>query len=693
MALLHPNKTATLLFDEAHSEAWTIRPDVAQRMQPAHPEDASYVKAAQLLEQRDFTVKAHTDGALTAINADVLVIAHPSDPRWEATTEVGSPRFSEAEIEAIRSHVEQGGGLIVLGECDHDRYGNNLNELLDAFGVQLETATVQDYEQSEAAPTWIRPHLQSNGRGAQADVLARVNEVRFYRAGTLTLSNGAKVIAQASPSATKPHAPLAVVAQYGEGRVVVLADSDLFGDDVIDQHDHADFWLNLVYWAAGPAFAQDEATAVSPAKADPAWATLKAEIEALRALQEADGSIDLTRHEAPEVDPILQAIDQLRPHFPHQDEYLTALQSDIAAWAVNGFPVPDFTASLDAFRPDLHRVDGIEHLVVFPMYKQNGPSEKVFEALIIRVPWPEWLAELERTRFQNPKFVPVTFVDRTSGYESNSAVLFPETVSIKGKPANHFGAIFCDREAARLRAVATHAADILSLNLAPDAAAMLASPELSRQAFVLWDLIHDRAHSRGDLPFDPFMIRQRQPYWMYALEELRCDLTAFVEAVQLEQEGFAFARYVQHAILLDRLFRFPITGPRVRNYDGLGGQLLFAYLHKHEYLHWTNNELTIEWERVPEGVANLRAEVEELYRAGIDSTKPQYWAAAHDLVATYVRPAADSQWVAERRQLSDSGDVRRFIDLVQPDEFPLSMFYLSLKKKLEKTVEAAGAAA
>src|SRR3712207_9077964 len=86
--------------------------------------------------------------------------------------------------------------------------------------------------------------------------------------------------------------------------------------------------------------------------------------------------------------------------------------------------------------------------------------------------------------------------------------------------------------------------------------------------------------------------------WMYALEELRCALTAFGEAAALEREGFASARHVQYAILFDRLFRFPITGTRVRNYDGLGGQLLFAYLHKHGYLHWTDNQLTIEWERV-----------------------------------------------------------------------------------------------
>ena len=91
--------------------------------------------------------------------------------------------------------------------------------------------------------------------------------------------------------------------------------------------------------------------------------------------------------------------------------------------------------------------------------------------------------------------------------------------------------------------------------------------------------------------------------------------------------------------------RFPITGSRVRNYDGLGGQLLFAYLHRRGYLHWTDNQLTIEWERVGEGVSALHAEVSELYRTGIDRTKLQHWAAAHDLVAANVAPAIGSKWV------------------------------------------------
>ena len=152
----------------------------------------------------------------------------------------------------------------------------------------------------------------------------------------------------------------------------------------------------------------------------------------------------------------------------------------------------------------------------------------------------------------------------------------------------------------------------------------------------------------GDLPFDPFMIRQRSPYWMYSLEELRCDLTAFGEAVKLEREGFAFARYVQYAILFDRLFRFPVTGSRVRNYDGLGGQLLFAFLHKEGYLDWTDNALTIDWDRVADGVTALRERVQALYHSGIDRSKLSQWIAAHDLVSDYVPATESSVWDSAR---------------------------------------------
>ena len=153
---------------------------------------------------------------------------------------------------------------------------------------------------------------------------------------------------------------------------------------------------------------------------------------------------------------------------------------------------------------------------------------------------------------------------------------------------------------------------------------------------------------RGDLPFDPFMIKQRMPFFLYSLEELRCDLTAFRAAVRLEAEGVPHARYVQYAILFDRLFRFPVTGTRVRNYDGLGGQLLFAWLHQHHVLHWTDSRLTIDWPQVPDAVIALAEQIEQLYWRSIDRPKTAHWLAAYALVSG-TRDAAPRVGVGARR--------------------------------------------
>jgi hypothetical protein len=681
---------AHVLFDEAHSEAWTIRPDLAATMQPNHPGDASYAEAAATLAQRDFAVAANIDQPLSTdilAGADVLVLAHPSDPAWERTTGYGSPRLSEDELSAVEAFVRGGGGLIVLGETEQDKYGNNLNELLARFELRLENETVQDYEHHQGAPSWILAELVEGGRGRSGDVLARVHQACLYRATTIAVGNGARVVARTHASASTPGAPVIVVTDHGAGRVALLADSDLFGDDCIEQLDHRALWLNLVHWVAAAGHRDRAVPAL--AGGEDAWTRLRDETNALAALQAADGALTGDTSDPAvaavargHVDAILEALAELAPRFPHQAAYLELVAADLRVWAGTGFGKPDFTSALAAFRPERERVDGIQHLVFFPMYKQNGSPETCFEALIIRVPWPDWIAGLEHTRYDNPKFVPVELVDGTRGYNSECAVLFPETVSVAGRPVNNFGAIFCDREARRLRRVAGAAADLLALNLPPDAALMLSSAEISQQAFILWDLIHDRAHSHGDLPFDPFMIRQRAPYWMYALEELRCDLTAFMQALELECSGLRFARYVQYAILLDRLLRFPITGPRVRNYDGLGGQLLFSYLHRHHHLHWTDNQLTIDWDTVADGVSELHRAVQELYRRGIDRSKLQHWAAAHDLVAASVAPATGSRWAAATREFTEVEDPRPYLDRVLADEFPLSIFYAALKAKL-----------
>ncbi|MBC9729713.1 DUF6421 family protein [Streptomyces sp. TRM68367] len=428
----------------------------------------------------------------------------------------------------------------------------------------------------------------------------------------------------------------------------------------------------------------------------PAWPVLKDAVEQIRPWQSKDGSIDFDAEGAPgladaerAVRRVVDAVQELSALLSHDRAYHEALVRDLRRWADGGFQVPDFLDSLLAFQPAANRRDGLQHLVVFPMYTQNGNPDRNLEAVVLRMVWPDWLAELERSRYDNPLFCGITFEDFTSGYDTNSAVLFPETIAVRAAPERFsWGGIFCDREAARFRRVTAAAVGILGLELPEDVAALVDDQKRCEEAFVLWDMVHDRTHSHGDLPFDPFMIKQRQPFWMYGLEELRCDLTAFREAVELAKEGVSQALDVQVAVLFDRMFRFPVTGERVRNYDGLGGQLLFAYLHKHDVVRWTDNKLFIDWERAPQVTNQLCAEIEQLYRDGIDRPKLVHWFAGYELVSTYLAPHPGSKWAKGPDALDLTQPPRKLVDDVLPDEFPLSMFYEALSKKLKKVIAA-----
>jgi len=445
-----------------------------------------------------------------------------------------------------------------------------------------------------------------------------------------------------------------------------------------------------------PEVLEDEAgTSASELIAHPAWQQLKAAAIALQAHQLKDGSIpdEATHPQARAlVATIRRSVIHLAPLFAHDAAYLAALDDDFGKWEASRFGVPDFLDALTAFQPQHNRVNGMRHLVVFPMVTQNGSSSRLVEAVLIEVIWPEFVAELEAGEYSNELFVPIRFLDFTPGYDTNSAVLFPETVAMREIPTFTWGAIFADREAARFRRVVREAASVTRLELPEDAAALLDDQHLAEETFVMWDLIHDRTHMRGDLPFDPFMIKQRMPYFLYSLEELRCDLTAYRESVLISRAEDTddvtreHAKLVQYAVLFDRIFRFALTGSRVRNYDGVGGQLLFAWLHQHHVLHWTDTRLTIDWADVPDVIVALGAQIDELYWRSIDRPKVAHWLAAYDLVAATLTPHPASKWAT--RDLPLDGPAKALTDAVLDDEFPLSMFYEALSKKMAAVIES-----
>jgi hypothetical protein len=145
---------------------------------------------------------------------------------------------------------------------------------------------------------------------------------------------------------------------------------------------------------------------------------------------------------------------------------------------------------------------------------------------------------------------------------------------------------------------------------------------------------------------------------------------------------------VQYAVIFDRIFRFAITGSRVRNYDGLGGQLLFAWLHRKHVLEWTDVSPSFDWDAVPDAVVELGDAIDDLYWKSIDRPKTAHWLAAYELVRSVLTPNPASVWAEGLPREVLAGPPKGYTDLVMDDEFPLSMFYEALDKKMKPVIES-----
>ena len=102
---------ARILVDEAHRQAWSMRPETAQQMNPQNPGDASLVQVAELSRTAGFEIEPLIDGffgpsALGGV--DIVVIPHAAEDEWESTTQVGSPVMTEAEMQALKRVIQRG---------------------------------------------------------------------------------------------------------------------------------------------------------------------------------------------------------------------------------------------------------------------------------------------------------------------------------------------------------------------------------------------------------------------------------------------------------------------------------------------------------------------------------------------------------------------------------------------------------
>ncbi len=187
------------------------------------------------------------------------------------------------------------------------------------------------------------------------------------------------------------------------------------------------------------------------------------------------------------------------------------------------------------------------------------------------------------------------------------------------------------------------------------------------------------------------MIKQRMPYFLGSLEELRCDLTAFREATKLiraedtDEVTREHAKLVQYTVIFDRIFRFPITGSRVRNYDGLGGQCCSrgctsttCALDRHPAHH-----------RLGRGSGcGGRAPTRSTTSIGAASTARRSPTGSPPTTLCPARSRRTRHLAGRFATLLLDGPPMGLTDEVLDDEFPLSMFYEALATKMGEVVES-----
>jgi hypothetical protein len=270
-----------VLFDESHSESWTISGDEARKVNPVDVQNCSYERLAEVIVQSDCLVQRLTKPPIDydkLRNFDILVIAHPAD-RKVCRTVGGEPVFQESEIETISRWVSDGHCLFIINEYEVDKWGSNINDLCRIFGLAFNNDTVYDQIHFEVQPTWpkihsFKPHTITQG----------LKEIIYYVGCSISVVQPGEGIIFSDSDSIPPNQPILAVSQYGQGRVVVIGDSDLFDGGRINKEEHIVLVRNIINWFR-------EVTTVINAKKTVKFLPPSNELEIILDIQHSGGDI------------------------------------------------------------------------------------------------------------------------------------------------------------------------------------------------------------------------------------------------------------------------------------------------------------------------------------------------------------------------------------------------------------------
>jgi hypothetical protein len=130
---------------------------------------------------------------------------------------VGSSAYSAyttAEVSKIKDFVNNGGGLLILGEMNSSS-NDNIRPVASAFGVSLGVSEIGSY-----------PYATYTSDFASSPLFDGVNQICFQSVGELTTNSGLKEVVWCQDKGVKK--ALGAAGDWGNGRVVVLGDINIF---------------------------------------------------------------------------------------------------------------------------------------------------------------------------------------------------------------------------------------------------------------------------------------------------------------------------------------------------------------------------------------------------------------------------------------------------------------------------------
>ena len=178
-------------------------------------------------------------------------------------------KLEKDDIELIVKYVREGGNLLVISDAGGDLANKtNLNDLVNLFGIEIESTTVRDSRNVGSVVSPILDNVNISHvtnknvvrvvAGGGATLLIQEPAVALFATGktsviekyTLRENNAWKIVKVGE------NYPLAAACMHGQGKVIVCGDVDMFSNDteygIRNAFDNGTFIKNVFSWFLAP---------------------------------------------------------------------------------------------------------------------------------------------------------------------------------------------------------------------------------------------------------------------------------------------------------------------------------------------------------------------------------------------------------------------------------------------------------